>query len=235
NGTSLGSRPYGYSTFEYDLTPYVKFGAPNVVAVRANNNQPNSRWYSGSGIYRNVWLTVLDPVHIAVSAATATVSVATEVENLSSSSQSVKVRTTIYDADGTQVASDTSDASDVSAADGKATITQNSLTVATPNLWSVDSPYLYQVKVELLVGDKTVDAYLSSLGLRWTRFDPATGFYLNDQPMKIWGVCNHHDLGALGSAVNLRAIERQLQILKAMGSNAVRTSHNPPAPELLQL
>jgi beta-galactosidase len=245
NGTSLGSRPYGYSTFEYDMTPYVKFGAPNVIAVRANNNQPNSRWYSGSGIYRNVWLTVLEPVHIAfsgafittptVSATSATVSVATEVENQSSSSQSVKARTTIYDASGTQVAGDTSDASDVAAADGKATITQSSLTVATPNLWSIDSPYLYQVKVELLVGDKTVDTYLSSLGLRWTTFDPATGFYLNDQPMKIWGVCNHHDLGALGSAVNVRAIERQLQILKTMGSNAIRTSHNPPAPELLDL
>jgi beta-galactosidase len=244
NGTSLGTWPYGYTTFQYDLTQYVKTdGSNNVIAVRVDNKQPNSRWYSGSGIYRNVWLTVLNPVHVAfgggfittptVSATSATVSVATEIENHSTSSASTKVKTSILDPDGTVVATDTSSASDV-AANGKRTATQN-LTVSTPKLWSIESPTLYQAKVELQVGDQTVDTYTSPIGLRWTKFDPNTGFYLNDKPVKIWGQCMHHDLGAIGAAVNVRAIERQLQILKGMGSNGIRTSHNPPAPELLDL
>jgi beta-galactosidase len=244
NGTSLGTWPYGYTTLQYDLTPYVKTdGSNNVVAVRVDNKQPNSRWYTGSGIYRNVWLTVLNPVHIAfggafittpmVSATSATVSVATEIENQSTSSASVKVVTTISDPSGTQVATNTSSATNV-AASGKGTATQ-SLTVSNPMLWSVDSPNLYQAKVELQVGDQTVDTYLVPIGLRSPKFDPSSGFSLNDKSMKIWGVCNHHDLGALGTAVNVRAIERQLQILKAMGTNGIRTSHNPPAPELLAL
>ncbi len=244
NGTSLGSWPYGYTTFQYDLTPYVSFGDSNVIAVRVDNNQPNSRWYTGSGIYRNVWLTVLNPVHIAfggafittptVSATSATVSVATEVENHSTSSASVKVKTSIYDGSGALVSSDTTSAADV-AANGKTTLAQKSLSVSNPQLWSIDSPTLYQAKVELQVGDQTVDTYTSPIGLRWTKFDPNTGFYLNDKSMKIWGQCMHHDLGALGSAVNVRAIERQLQILKGMGTNGIRTSHNPPAPEVLDL
>ena len=244
NGTSLGTWPYGYTTFQYDLTPYVKTdGSNNVVAVRVDNKQPNSRWYTGSGIYRNVWLTVLNPVHIAfggafvttptLSATSATVSVVTEIENQSTSSASVRVLTTISDPSGTPVATNTSSATNV-AASGKGTATQ-SLTVSNPMLWSVDSPNLYQAKVELQVGDQTVDTYLVPIGLRSLKFDPSSGFSLNDKSMKIWGVCNHHDLGALGTAVNLRAIERQLQILKAMGTNGIRTSHNPPAPELLAL
>jgi beta-galactosidase len=244
NGTSLGSWPYGYTTFQYDLTPYVKFDGSNVIAVRVDNKQPNSRWYTGSGIYRNVWLTVLNPVHIAfggafittptVSATSATVSVATEIENHSTSSTSVKVKTSIYDPSGALVTSDTTSASDV-AANGKTTLAQPSLTVSNPQLWSIDSPTLYQAKVELQVGDQTVDTYTNPIGLRWTKFDPNTGFFLNDKSMKLWGQCMHHDLGALGAAVSVRAIERQLQILKGMGTNGIRTSHNPPAPELLDL
>jgi beta-galactosidase len=244
NGNSLGTWPYGYTTFQYDLTQYVKTdGSSNVVAVRVDNKQPNSRWYTGSGIYRNVWLTALGPVHIAfnggfvttptVSAASAEVSVATEIENHSTASVSVKVKTSILDPSGAEAASNTSSASDV-AGNGQGTVTQK-LTVASPKLWSVDSPTLYQAKIELQVGDQTVDTYLVPLGIRWTKFDPDTGFYLNDKPMKIWGVCNHHDLGALGTAVNIRAIERQLALVKGMGMNGIRTSHNPPAPELLDL
>jgi beta-galactosidase len=244
NGTSLGSWPYGYTTFQYDMTPYVKTdGRTNVIAVRVDNKQPNSRWYTGSGIYRNVWLTALNPVHIAfngaflttpaVSATSATISVATEAENQSTSSASVKVKTSVYDLSGTMVASNTSSGSDVTA-NGKATVTQ-SLTVSDPKLWSIDSPTLYQAKVELQVGNQTVDTYTIPFGIRSLKFDPNTGFYLNDKSTKIWGQCMHHDLGALGSAVNVRAIERQLQILKGMGTNGIRTSHNPPAPELLDL
>jgi beta-galactosidase len=245
NGTSLGTWPYGYTTFQYDLTPHVKSdGSDNVIAVRVDNKQPNSRWYTGSGIYRNVWLTALNPIHVAfnggfvttptVSASSASVSVATEIENRGRASASVKVKTTIFDPGGTQVASDTSPASEVATGD-KATTVKQTLTVANPKLWSVESPNLYQAKIEVQVGSDTVDAYVVPMGLRWTKFDPNTGFYLNDKPMKIWGQCMHHDLGALGTAINVRAIERQMELLKGMGSNGIRTSHNPPAPELLDL
>ncbi len=244
NGTSLGTWPYGYTTFQYDLTQYVKTdGSNNVLAVRVDNKQPNSRWYSGSGIYRNVWLTALNPVHIAfngafittptVSEAAATVSVAAEVENQSTSSQSVKVAMSLYDPSGALVASATGSASDV-AANGTGTLTE-SLTVSNPQLWSIESPNLYQAKVELQVGGQTVDTYTSPIGLRWLKFDSNTGLSLNNKSVKIWGQCMHHDLGALGSAVSVRAIERQLLILKGMGTNGIRTSHNPPAPELLDL
>jgi beta-galactosidase len=243
NGTSLGTRPYGYSTFEYDLTPYVKFDANNVIAVRVNNDQPNSRWYSGSGIYRNVWLTVLNPTHVAynggfittpsVSATSATVAIAADVENQSSSSQSVTITTEIYDASGAKVANDTTAASSVAA--GATSALKQSLTVSNPHLWSTDAPYLYQVKLTLQVGTSTVDTYVVPIGLRWYSFDASTGFSLNGKSMKLWGMCMHHDLGAIGSAYHHRALERQFEILKSMGVNAIRTSHNPPVPELLDL
>ena len=244
NGSSLGTRPYGYSTFEYEITDKVKTdGSSNVVAVKVNNNQPNTRWYSGSGIYRNVWLTKLNPVHIpqsgvfvttpTVSGSSATVSVATEVENQSSAGASVTATTTITAADGSPVTSNDSSASNV-AAGGKATI-QQSLTVSSPQRWSPSSPYLYQVKVELKVDGSTVDTYLAPLGIRTFAFSGSSGFSLNGQNMKLRGVCLHHDLGALGAAINYRAIERELQIMKDMGVNAVRTSHNPPAPEFLDI
>jgi len=243
NGTSLGTRPYGYSTFEYDLTPNVKFDASNVIAVRVNNNQPNSRWYSGSGIYRNVWLTVLGPTHVAyngaflttpsVSATSATVSAAVDVENQSTSSQSVTITTEIYDASGAKVASDTTAASSVAAA-ATSTLKQ-SLTVANPHLWSPDSPYLYQAKLTLQVGTSTVDTYVVPIGLRSYTFDASTGFSINGKSTKLWGMAMHHDFGAIGSAYHRRALERQFEILKGMGMNAIRTSHNPPVPELLDL
>ena len=244
NGTSLGTRPYGYSSFEYDLTPYAKFGSTsNVIAVRVNNNQPTSRWYSGSGIYRNVWLTVVNPIHVTnsgvfvstptVSSSSASVSVSTEVQNQLTSSQSVTVTTTVFDPSGASVASDTSAASNVGA-NSTATVSQ-SLTVANPQLWSTTSPNLYQVKVQLNAGGATVDTYLAPLGIRTAAFASTSGFSLNGQSTKLRGVCMHHDLGALGAAVNYRAIERQVQTMKAMGVNAIRTSHNPPAPELLDI
>jgi len=244
NGTSLGTRPYGYSSLEYDLTPYVKLdGTNNLIAVRVNNNQPTSRWYSGSGIYRNVWLTVLNPIHVTnsgvfvttptVSSTSATVSVSTEVQNQSTSSQPVTLTTTISDPSGASVATNTSAGSAVGA-NSTATISQ-SLTVSNPQLWSTTSPNRYQVKVEVNVGGSTVDTYFAPLGLRTAVFAAASGFSLNGQAVKLRGVCMHHDLGALGAAVNYRAIERQVEILQAMGVNAIRTSHNPPAPELLDI
>ena len=236
NGTSLGTRPYGYSTFEYDLTPYVKLGASNVIAVRVDNSsQPNSRWYSGSGIYRNVWLTVLNPVHVAyngafittpsVSATSASVSIAADVENQSSDSQSVTITAEVRDASGAVVASTTTAASSVAA--GTTSTLHQSLTVSTPHLWSTDAPYLYQAKISVQAGTSTVDTYLVPLGLRSYSFDPSKGFSLNGQSMKLWGTANHHDFGAIGTAYHRRALERQLQILKGMGVNALRTVPQP--------
>ena len=244
NGTSLGTRPYGYSTFEYDLTPYVKAGASNTVAVRVDNSsQPNSRWYSGSGIYRNVWLTVLDPVHVAyngafittpsVSTGSASVSIAADVENQSSSSQSVTLTAEIRDGSGAVVASNTTAASSLGAG-ATSTLTQ-SLTVSNPHLWSTDAPYLYQARLTLRAGTSTLDTYVVPLGLRSYSFDASKGFSLNGQSLKLWGTANHHDFGAIGTAYHRRALERELQILKGMGVNALRTSHNPPVPELLEL
>jgi beta-galactosidase len=244
NGTSLGIRPYGYISFEYDITSNVTVdGTPNVIAVKLNNNQPTSRWYSGSGIYRNVWLLALNPVHIpsngvflttpTVSSTSASITVSTDVQNQSTSSQSATVTTTIYDASGASVATNTSAASTI-AANATSTVSQ-SLTVANPQLWSTTSPTLYQAKVEVKVGSTTVDTYVSPMGFRSVAFSSTSGFSLNGQNLKLRGVCNHHDLGSLGSAINYRAIERQIQVLKSMGVNAIRTSHNPPAPELLDV
>jgi beta-galactosidase len=243
NGTSLGQRPYGYSSFEYDLTPYVTFSGNNVIAVRANNNQPNSRFYSGSGIYRNVWLTTLNPVHVpydgvfvstpSVSTGSATVSVATDVQNQGTGSASVTVTATVLSPSGAMVTSGDSAATAV-AANATSTVTQM-LTVSSPQLWSLSAPALYQVKVDVKVGGAVVDTYLAPLGFRTAKFDANTGFSLNGQSVKIRGVNMHHDLGALGTAVSTRAIQRQVEILKSMGVNAIRTSHNPPAPELLDI
>lgn len=239
NGHYLGKRPYGYSTFEYELTPHLVYGAkPNVIAVKVDNSQqPNSRWYSGSGIYRNVWLTTVAPVHIAhwgtyvttpeVSEHSATVVVQTKVNNRSNISAPIDLTTIIQDTAGRQVTRLTEQAL-------KGEVSQT-LKVSSPMLWSDERPYLYKVISELRQNGRVVDRYETPLGIRTFRFDADKGFFLNGKPLKIRGVCNHHDLGSLGAAVNTRAIERQLEILKAMGVNALRTSHNPPAPELLEL
>ena len=244
NGTSLGTRPYGYSTFEYDLTPYLNSGATaNVLAVQVNNNQPNSRWYSGSGIYRNVWLTILNPVHVAncgvavstpaVSSASATVAVSTLVQNQLASAASVSVATVIVDAGGTVVASNTTAAATINA--GSSSTLSQSLAVSSPHLWSLTSPYRYRVRAIVSTGVSPVDTFEAPLGIRTIRFDANTGFYLNNQSLKILGVCQHHDFGAMGAVVNRSITERQLRLLKTMGCNAIRTSHNPPAPEFLDM
>ena len=244
NGHYLGKRPYGYSTFEYELTPYLVYGAkPNVIAVKVDNSQqPNSRWYSGSGIYRNVWLTTLDQVHIEhwgtyvttpdVNSKSATVVFKTQVKNGSKSPVPVNLTTIIQDATGREVARHTQKS--VAPKDQHTTSSQT-LKVTAPVLWSDERPYLYKVVSQLDQGGRIVDQYETPLGIRTFRFDVEKGFFLNGKPLKIRGVCNHHDLGSLGAAVNPRAIERQLEMLKAMGVNGIRTSHNPPAPELLDL
>jgi len=243
NGNLLGNRPYGYSSFQYDLTPYLVYGGKNLIAVRINNNLPTSRWYSGSGIYRNVWLTVLNKTHVDycgmfvttpnVSNSSATLNIKTKIANQSDVSRSVTLKTTILDESGNTVISNTSLPITINASNNN-TFNQD-LTISNPRLWSPASPYLYMAKTQVMVDGSIVDTYQSTLGLRYFDFDANEGFSLNGVKMKINGVCNHHDLGALGAAVNYRAIERQLEILKAMGCNALRTAHNPPDPQVLEV
>lgn len=244
NGHHLGFRPNGYISFRYELTPYLNYGSqPNIIAVKVDNaKQPNSRWYSGSGIYRNVWLVTTSPVAVdhwgtfistpVVNANSATVVLNTRISNKTGKSAASTIATTLYDAAGKVVASNTSQPRALS--DTLTTVTQQ-FDVSNPKLWSVEKPTLYKAVTKVVVNNKVMDEYTTPFGIRYFHFDAAKGFFLNDKPLKILGVCNHHDLGCLGAAAYTRAIERQLQILKAMGCNAIRTSHNPPAPELLSL
>ena len=244
NGTLLGKRPYGYISFSYDLTPYLKWGEKNVIAVRVDNaEQPNSRWYSGCGIYRNVWLVKTGDIRVAqwgtqvtttsVEAQMASLKVVTTVENAGKDANAeVSVRSVLQDAEGNEVAQAESSL-DVMA--GKTVDVSQNLKIESPRLWSVKQPYMYSLVTEILKDGKCIDHYVTPVGIRTFSFDAAKGFMLNGEPTKINGVCMHHDLGCLGAAVNVRAIERQLQILKEMGCNGIRCSHNPPAPELLDL
>jgi len=244
NGHSLGKRPYGYSSFEYELTPWLRYGGDrNVLAVKVDNaEQPNSRWYSGSGIYRNVWLTTTDSVFVdhwgtfvttpEVSRDVAGVKVRTRVRSVMHGDQKVTLRTVIVDGNGKEVARAVSEEN--IPGNSVHEFIQDAL-VRNPGLWSVDSPALYNVVSTVERGGHEGDRVETAFGIRSFAFDVTKGFSLNGRPMKIFGVCDHHDLGCLGAAVNTRALERQLQILKSMGCNGIRTSHNPPAPELLDL
>ena len=243
NGNSLGKRPYGYISFRYDLTPYLKIGEENVIAVRVDNQeQPNSRWYSGCGIYRNVWLTVSNPIHVdlwgtyvttpQVSDKEATVSVCTSIKNEGAVDAEVKVVSSLLDAEGNRVGETTSV---LPISKDSVGTYQQTMKVDSPILWSVNNPYLYTLETEVWADGKLVDTYETTTGIRSFEFSAEKGFVLNGEQVKIKGVCMHHDLGCLGAAVNTRAIERQLEILQEMGCNGIRCSHNPPAPELLQL
>jgi beta-galactosidase len=242
NGHELGGRPYGYLGFTVDLTPHLLYGnQPNVLAVRVAPEDRSSRWYPGAGIYRNVWLDITGPIHVdrwgtyattpQVTDDRASVVVKTEVRNRSTTAASIQIQTTILDAAGKVVVRETTPAAVAPSAVQTASTT---LSVARPRRWDVDQPYLYSILTEIQDGARVVDRYTTPLGIRTIAFDKTKGFLLNGRAMKLHGVCLHHDLGALGAAVNRRAIERQLEILKRAGVNAVRTSHNPPAPELLE-
>ena len=210
NGHQVGFRPYGYSSFEYDITPYVKVGK-NVVAVRVDNFElPNSRWYSGCGIYRHVWLTKTNPIHVkhwGVYVHDGKV----EVDYENPTKQKVTVKNTWFDANGRPA------------------------NIKKPRKWSCEDPYIYKVRTQLIAGGKVVDEVETTTGFRDFKFDAKTGFWLNGKNFKINGVCEHHDFGCLGSALNEDALHRKLTKLKAMGVNSIRSSHNPPAPELLNM
>ena len=224
NGHQVGFRPYGYSSFEYDITPFLKDG-DNVVAVRVDNSdQPNSRWYSGCGIYRHVWLTTTQSTHIA--------HWGTHVKSsVSKNTGKLNIEVTL---EGQGTVENTLIAPDGRIA-GKSKGQKSVITVSRPLLWSCEAPHVYTLKTRVLQGGKVVDEVETVTGFRSFRFDAQTGFWLNGKNMKINGVCEHHDFGCLGAALHEDALHRKLLKLKKMGVNAIRSSHNPPAPELLNM
>jgi beta-galactosidase len=249
NGQYLGKRPNGYISFNYDLSSHIKrFPAKNVIVVKVNNSQqPNSRWYTGSGIYRNTRLILTNDIQFAHWGAEVDAAVITDktgsissgtiltrmkISNKSGSSKKLILRLKVYDQQDKLVAVSKPYPFSVDADD---LVVPASVPVKHPKLWSTTTPDLYKLAATLEENGKIIDNLQISTGFRSFRFDEHKGFFLNNQSLKIKGVCLHHDLGPLGAAVNTRAMERQLQILKAMGCNAIRTAHNPPAPELLDL
>ena len=244
NGHYLGKRPNGYISFRYELTPYLKFGnGKNVIAVKVDNSgQPNSRWYTGSGIYRKVWLLTTNNIAIdewgtyvtsSVSKNNdALVNITTNIKSELKNKSNVLLVTKVYDAKGNVVASEQTNKLEI---DSQELPVSQKLSISNPILWSVDKPVMYKAVSQIIQDGKVIDHYETPFGIRTFYFDAAKGFFLNGKHLKILGVCDHQDLGALGAAVNKRAIERQLEILKAMGCNAIRTAHNPPSVELLNL
>lgn len=230
NGHQLGMRPYGYSSFEYDMTPYLNKKGDNVLAVKVDNSdQPNSRWYSGCGIYRHVWLTKTQDVHVrqwgqyVSTTPEGLLHIRIEWEDGKQSGVKPAFRHIVYDMNGNIVAQSMSGTP------------EQQLQVENPTLWNIANPYLYSVRSEIVVAKKVVDAVEDKVGFRSIRFDAEKGFFLNGTNMKLNGVCEHHDFGCLGAALNEDAMHRKLVILRGMGVNAIRCSHNPPAPELLNM
>lgn len=244
NGHYLGKRPNGYIGFQYNMSPYLNYGEKNneIIVKVDNSKQPNSRWYSGSGIFRNVWIETTDKLHVEqwgtyvttpkVTPEKASINIENRIQNDHSESKKFTLVTTIYKEDK-KVGS--ADVIEMTLTPKSGTLLNVKAEIESPILWSVENPELYTAVTEILVDDKVVDQYKTSFGIRDFKFDLNKGFILNGKQVKIKGVCMHHDLGPLGSAINTRAIERQLEILKEMGVNGIRTSHNPPAPELLEL
>lgn len=243
NGHELGTRPNGYISFQYEMTPYLKFnGEENTLKVLVHNHQPNSRWYSGSGIYRNVWLEKKGDVYVdqygtyittpEVSQQSATVVLQTKIKNTLSKNTPAALKTVVFD-DQKRVVKILTEKFSMGA--DQLLERKQEFSLPHPSLWSLETPHLYKAVSEVYINGKKQDTYTSTFGIRSFKFDKDNGFFLNGKPVKIIGVCMHHDLGALGTAINYRAMERQLEILKSMGINGIRTSHNPPAPEWLEL
>ncbi len=242
NGVHLGRRPYGYISFAYNITTHLVPGV-NVVAVRVDNSlQPNSRWYTGSGIYRHVWLTLVDPLHVGhwgtfvttprVDSAGAEVVVGTRVENDHVTPRRGVLRSVMLDSAGQEIARAETP---FSLAAGQKVELEQRLQVESPRLWSLEAPYLYALRSDVLDGARAADVSTTVFGIRTIAYDKDRGFLLNGRQVKMRGVNLHHDAGGLGAAVPERVWQRRLEALKAMGANAIRTSHNPPAPEFLDL
>lgn len=237
----IGRHPYGYTSFAFNLTHAVEFGKENALRVQVDNAAvPNSRWYSGAGIYRPVWLMVADPLHIEhwgvyvttpqVSAQSATVRARTTLVNRRAQPAEVTLRSRVLSPTGADVGSaETS----VAVSPGEERALTQEVSVANPGLWSLETPQLYTLESELLVGGQVVDTATTTFGIRSIEFDAEKGFRLNGQPVLLKGGCVHHDNGVLGSTVYARAEERKVEIHKASGFNAIRCAHNPPSPAFL--
>ncbi|KAK2605464.1 hypothetical protein N8I77_008298 [Diaporthe amygdali] len=248
NGVIVGGWPYGYSSFRLDLSPYAQVGDENLLAVRLENAVDSSRWYPGAGIYRNIWLVKVNPVHVdqygtqittpSVSAEEATIHLGVDVANEGNSSQEVVIRTDVYPGESDEIVAKFPETT-VKVAAGTKQSVQNSVTVSNPLLWGpppTQTPNLYRAVTTLSGGNGSViDQYETQFGIRSVTFDATNGLIVNGQAVRIRGTNNHHDLGSLGAAFNERAAERQLQILQELGCNTLRMSHNPPAPEFLDL
>jgi beta-galactosidase len=249
NGQYAGGWGYGFSSFRVDLTPFAKPGGTNVIAIRVENPDRSARWYPGGGIYRNVWLVKTSPVHVArygtqlttpeAGKDSASVDLKVTIDNDSKADSSAMVRTQIFEIDsqdrktGNAVAS--SETKTIQIGAGKNAIAGLNLKIASPKFWGLSSPNRYVAVTSVEQDGKTIDSYDTPFGIRTLKFDPDNGFFLNGEHISLNGVCDHADLGALGTVVNYRGLQRQVEILKEMGCNAIRTSHNPPAPELLDI
>lgn len=245
NSNNIGKRPYGYSSFTYDITPFVSFGdIKNVISVRVNHKDiADSRWFTGSGIYRDVTITITDPVHIdkygvfvntpEVTQEEATVSIKVNVRNETSEKVKVQMKNTIIDTNKQVVATKIEESYEIIS---ETTLEkEQDIKVNNPSLWSCEEPYLYTLITEIIKDEQVIDNVRTPLGIRKIKFDANKGFYLNDVNMKIKGVCIHHDAGCLGAAVPSKVWVRRFEKLKEMGCNAIRMSHNPPDPNVLDL
>jgi beta-galactosidase len=239
NGHHLGFHPYGYTSFYYELSAFPLQGKDNVIAVRVRNDGVNSRWYSGSGIYRHVWLTTVNPTHIEtwgtyittprVSESTANVAIQTDIRRTPGIAP-LTLLTELYAPSGKLAG--TGRQKLLTTSDSTQRVKQT-ISVAMPQLWSLEKPQLYHATVKIMQGDKVIDETTTPFGIRTIHFDTQTGFTLNGQPIKLHGGCIHHDNGPLDSAAIDRAEERKIELLKQQGYNAIRLSHNPPSPQLL--
>jgi hypothetical protein len=242
NGQSLGVRPNGYISFMYDATPCIAYGKDNVIAVRVDHSRSaDSRWYTGSGIYRNVWLVYANPVHIAqwgifaypqINKGNGILHIETEIENETAQDARLVVRHELVSPEGKTVARMSNSLSVASRQKG---VVKSALNVSKPSLWDLDTPFLYQLKTTVVQNGKIMDETITATGFRTFTFDPDRGFALNGKTMKMKGVCIHHDAGVLGAAVPREVWKSRLLTLKEIGCNAIRTSHNPQAPDLYEL
>lgn len=240
NGEHLGNHPYGYTSFWFDITDKIKFGGKNTIAVQVKNEGQNSRWYTGSGIYRHVWLKVLEPVHVSpwgiyittpeANTSSAKVNIKTNVSNTNANTSQVKLVTRILNSIGVEVAKTESQQAINSNTSNEFS---HDLTINAPELWSIESSTLYTAVTEVYSNDKLIDKTETKFGIRTISFDATNGFQLNVKTIKLKGGCVHHDNGPLGSKAYDRAEERRVELLKASGYNAIRSSHNPPSPAFL--
>jgi beta-galactosidase len=244
NGQYLGEWPYGYTSFRFEMTQHIRFDGENVLVVRLDNPPNSSRWYPGGGIFRNVWLVKTSPVHVAhwgmfvttpsVTKEKSTIQMKIEIENQSNETADITLTAEISELGKKDVVASMTVVK-VSIPAGSIRRCETDVDLPFPKLWDIENPNLYSIKTFLRQKNRIVGITVTEFGIREAKFTPDSGFILNGRRVKIQGVCNHHDLGLLGTAINNKALERQIRILKEMGCNAIRTSHNPPAPELLNL